>query len=179
LANKNKIGENSGRVNSRELYLSNTWAGILFFYYVVLFIFSSGLLLVMLLEPINDVDLLKNTLLLSASIAVSASCMAYIRKLYKLCFKLHEKKIDEETPFFKQYGTLIYFFTRPFFALLFSVIIVVGLKSGVLIATKGGVLDEGFLYISMFFSFYAGFFSGSFIRNLEDGADRRIRKLIG
>jgi len=162
----------------RKLYVTKNWVIVLFIYYSLLFV--AGILgaLEVLINQIDSENILKSALLGSISISLSASAIAYIRKLYKLCFSYSSDQESVDQLSFKRLGTMFYFFTRPIYALLFSVLIVIGCNSGMLASSKNFDLDSGFIYITMFFSFYAGFLSGDFIKKLEESGKKQLGKLV-
>ena len=56
---------------------------------------------------------------------------------------------------------------------------VIGLRSGFLLTAKGPIeLNTGFIYMSMFFSFFVGFLSGRFVKHLEQSGEKVISKVL-
>lgn len=130
------------------------------------------------LEAVN-VDIMGSTIKGSIAISLAAASIAYIRKLYKLCFQYSSDQEDEDQIFLKRLGTLVYFVTRPIFSVVFSILVVATLRSGFLVSTDKAVeLDIGFVYIAMISSFYVGFLSGEFIKKLEEKGISKIKKII-
>ncbi len=163
---------------NRKLYITKGWVYIIFGYYTALFFGGLYFAVSVLIENSSNTTVLESSLIGSISISISASCIAYIRKLYKLCFNYSSEQDVDDQLHLKRLGTIFYFFTRPIFGLLFSVLIVVGLKSGMLASAKNVEFDVGFVYITMFFSFYAGFFSGDFIKSLEKNSQKKINQIL-
>jgi hypothetical protein len=162
----------------RRLYVTKNWVVILFIYYTLLFLMGILGSIEVLINQIDSEEILMSALLGSISISLSASAIAYIRKLYKLCFSYSSEHEDVDQLSFKRLGTMFYFFTRPLYAVLFSLLIVIGCNSGMLASSKNFTLDSGFIYITMFFSFYAGFLSGDFIKKLEESGKKQLGKLV-
>ena len=106
--------------------------------------------------------------LLSSLSALLSSSIYYVRKLYKSCFI--EDKVSFEQDFLKQFASIVYFITRPFFAVAFSILIIFGIKGGfIIISSSPNSLDtNNFIYTCSFLSFIAGFRTGSIITKLEN-----------
>jgi len=164
--------------NNRKLYITKDWVFIIFIYYSVLFITGTYFALKIILDISDTSNIVQSALIGSISIAVSASSIAYIRKLYKLCFKYSSEQENEDQLTLKRIGTVFYFFTRPVFAMLFSILIIVGFNSGMLASSSKVELGSGFIYITMAFSFYAGFLSGDLIKKLEKSGQKKLDKIV-
>lgn len=165
-------------IKNRKLYITKRWVYVIFGYYSILFFCGIFFTVYTLVQISPNSKILISALIGSISISISASCIAYIRKLYKSCFNYSSEQESDDQLQLKRLGTIFYFFTRPIFSLLFSILIVVGLKSGMLASTKKVEFDIGFIYITMFLSFYAGFFSGDFIKKLEKNRQKNIDQII-
>jgi len=78
----------------------------------------------------------------------------------------------------KASATFAYFFARPLFSVAFSLLLVIGTKSGLVLsgAPQSG-LNYGFIQLTMFFSFFVGFLSGRFIRQLETWGERMLDRV--
>jgi hypothetical protein len=75
-------------------------------------------------------------------------------------------------------GTLIYFIARPLFSLGFALLVVIGTRAGFYLLTEAAAdLTSGFQYTTMFVSFFAGFLSGRFVKQLESSGELIIEKL--
>lgn len=167
--------------NDRKLYITKKWVVSILVYYVVLFIGSSiAAGYVLFFEGALAIDVFKQALLGSASMALAAACAAYIRKLYKLCFNFSSSQDEDDQLFLKRMGTIIYFVVRPLFSILFSVLVVAGIRSGIILSSSSAIkMDQGFLYLTMVSSFYVGFLSGEFIKKLESRGPRKLDSLVG
>jgi hypothetical protein len=168
--------------DERKLYLTNGWITALFIYYF--FIFLSGIVLaVSSLVPgvIYEASppILHLALIGSIGMSSNGSAIFYIRKLYKLCFRENLRIDDKENTYIRRLGTIIYFFCRPLFAIGFSLLVVIGLKSGfMLTSTKQIELNDGFIFLTMFISFFVGFLAGRFVKKLEVSGDKILGKVI-
>lgn len=127
-----------------------------------------------------DIDIFKQSLVGSASMALAAACAAYIRKLYKLCFNFSSEQDGDDHLFLKRTGTVVYFIIRPLLSILFSALVVASIRSGIILSSSSDIkLDEGFIYLTMVSSFYVGFLSGDFIKKLESKGQKKLDSLIG
>jgi len=166
--------------NDRKLYITKCWVVAIFIYYALLFIASLASAGYVLFDGISfSTDIFKQALLGSASIALAAACAAYIRKLYKLCFNFSSSQDGADQLFLKRLGTIVYFVVRPLFSILFSVLVVAGVRSGVILSSSSALkMDEGFVYLTMVSSFYVGFLSGDYIKRLESKGLKKLDSLF-
>lgn len=113
--------------------------------------------------------------------ALLGSTIFYMRKLYKSAINdivtepITAKEKTNET------GLFFYYLLRPIFAIVFSVLIHIGLKASVAIVTvEESELDVGMVYLTMLLSFFIGFAAGDVITKLEliskDIANKSIDK---
>lgn len=164
----------------RKLYITNKWVVFIFLYYFVLF--SLGLYFtvnILINRYLSDEGIFVQALAGSMSMALTASSICYIRKLYKLCFTYSSDENSADQLFLKRLGTMVYFIVRPFFGVAFSLMVVATLKSAFLVsATADTVLEEGFIYICLVTSFYVGFLSGEFINKLEQNGQEKFNSII-
>lgn len=166
---------------SENLYISKCWIKLVFFYYFVIFILGNLISLIALNPGIlflDQIQILHRALIGGAGMACIGSSIFYIRKIYKSCMQL--KFITDTTPNsdIQQFGTVIYYLARPFFAVGFSILVVIGIKSGSMLTSKNAIdLDEGFVYLTMFTSFFIGFSTGKFIKKLEGKSEEIIDKI--
>ncbi len=149
----------------RTLYLSNKACIGIFVYYSVLFIISVGLVILYFYQGnINENDVY----IYAPLSGLFGTCIYYIRKLYKDCFL--DDKISTEKLFLKQSATIIYFVTRPFFAVAFSLIVVIALKAGfkIISTPQSELIPLNFIYTCIFLSFICGFRVGKLITKFEN-----------
>lgn len=165
----------------RTLYLTNTWTTLLFLYYF-LFLIGGVVLAIIALLPEMVYESAKSVTHLavmgSIGMAANGAAIFYIRKLYKLCFT---KKLDlasGENLYVRKLGTVVYFIGRPLFSIGFSILVVIGLRSGFLLTMDGPLeLNSGFVYVTMFLSFFVGFSSGRFIKQLEQSGEKIVNRM--
>lgn len=108
------------------------------------------------------------------------SSIFYIRKVYKLCI---EKQFSEPTACnndkLQSLGTIIYFVFRPFFAIAFSILVVIGLEAGMFsLSSQKPQLGDSFPNICIFVNFFIGFSSGQFLKSLEKKSESLINTLL-
>ncbi|OSA97135.1 UNVERIFIED_ORG: hypothetical protein B2H98_09000 [Clostridium botulinum] len=117
-----------------------------------------------------------NTILLACiSFSICASSMYYIRKLYKLSLSdgIEISLCDNNN--LKHLGTLCYFIIRPCFSGIFSIILFLGLNSGILIISGNNIQSSNrLLDLYIFLSFFIGFSSGKFIKYIENKSENII-----
>lgn len=166
----------------RTLYLPIKWVVILFAYYFLVFLLGLAVTLFTLLTETQQGSTNIFSLAVFGSMGMSATggAMYYLRKLYKTCFlSITSPKVDGDKSL-REIGTIIYFIARPLFSIGFSFLVIVSLRAGFTFTSQSPIeLSEGFIYISMFLSFYVGFFSGRFINTLERQSNDMLSKIIG
>lgn len=167
--------------DNRKLYITKNWVIGIFAYYLIIFLIASiGTGYILFSGSSSGLSIFKQALLGSISIALAAASTAYIRKLYKLCFNFSSEQDGDDQLFLKRLGTVVYFIVRPLFSILFAILVVAGIRSGIVLSSSADLkLDEGFIYLTMVSSFYVGFLSGDFIKKLESKGQKKLDSLIG
>ena len=161
--------------------MSKFWYSAVFFYYFLLFTFASSITALEML-PAPPVALAPNlqtkTLIASTSAAVAFSSLYDIRKLYKDSLQNKIAESGADANWFKYFGTVLYYLGRPLFAALFSLLVFLGSKLSVLFMTaQGTAITEGFFYVNVIASCYAGILTGRLVKQLEAQAEHQINKL--
>ena len=96
------------------------------------------------------------------------SSMYYLRKVYKASINLEMTSPINEGDNIRQLGIFIYYLLRPIFAVGFSLLLHITLKLNVtFITVQDAILGSGFIYLSMFLSFFGGFATGDLIAYFE------------
>jgi hypothetical protein len=168
-------------MKERRLYLTNTWVQVIFIYYFIIFVI--GLFLSVLGLTPNVFGVTGESILLramegSVGMALNGSSIFYIRKLYKLCFGNRLDSSVEGDIYLERLGTIVYFLARPLFSVGFALLIVIGIRSGFILAVSSPVqLNDGFVFTTMFLSFFVGFLAGRFIVNLEKKGENYLQKI--
>jgi len=164
----------------RKLYLSNKLITILFIYYLILFIIG----IISSIAVIEDIFNLQLTITLKSilggiGMTLSGSSIYYTRKLYKTSFQNGKIEIASTSNYKEKLATMVYFLSRPLFSIVFTILLIIGIKSGIVLATESTVdLSERFIYLIMFFSFFLGFSSGKFINKLESKGSILLDKTL-
>lgn len=167
----------------RRLYLTKSWIKGLFVYYFLIFIVGIVLSILALIPSIinlADTSIIIIAILGSVGMALVGASIFYIRKLYKLCFKEYVDVKNEDNSSLKRIGTIVYFIGRPLFGVGFSILVIIGLQSGFMLTSNKPLdLNIGFIYVTMFSSFFVGFLSGKFVKKLEGVGEKVINKVSG
>lgn len=164
-----------------KLRLSKTWVVALFVYYLLVFLSGNILSLVVLVPKLmlrEGTPIVESAVMGSIGMSCLGSSIFYIRKLYKTCIR-SELMIDASVDnFLARLGTVVYYLARPLFAVGFSLLLVIGLLSGMTLVSKEGIeLNQNFVYMTMFLSFYVGFLTGRFVKNLETSGNRVLKQI--
>lgn len=102
----------------------------------------------------------------------------YMRKIYKSCINqvFLSPEVDQEK---EEIGILVYYLLRPIFAIGFSLLIVLSLRTGFQIVT---IIDEelnsGYIYLVMLLSFFAGFSSGDILNYLDKNCFDKVTSIF-
>lgn len=149
------------------------------YYYVVfgLGIIGLGLFFFYIL-PSDSISILQKSLMASIFIALAGSTVFYHRKLYRACINLDFAIPKSEEDLIRENGIKTYFILRPLFSIVFAVLFNIIFMIGIKISTEEFQLKEGFIYTSLFFSFFAGFSSGDIIDKLEEKGANVVKKVL-
>ena len=104
------------------------------------------------------------------------SSIKYIKRLYKACIT---GRVIEITTKFGEIGNFIYFLLRPIFALVFTIVMIFTLLSGMFIVTGSldYIINEKFLYLCAILSSFIGFSTGHMLDKFETIAEKEINKI--
>lgn len=143
---------------------------ILIFLYFFLLLAGGGITLIVLLLHLFDDNTLKHLIVKTILSSLSASSMLcstqYIKRLYKACIT---GRVIECKSFFRCFGNIIYFLTRPFFAYAFVILMIFSLLSGMFLVTGSldYIINEKFLYLCVILSSFIGYSIGHIIDKFE------------
>ena len=157
--------------------LTPKWICFLFVYFTLFIIICLIITLKFLLKfsnTDNNVNnIIKYTLYLSISTSGMLSGVCYNYKLYKACIK---NMIEKDIENLKLIGNLAYFILRPLFSMVFSIVAVIGMLGGMYIVTGNldYILNEKFMYLSMFVSCMIGFSTGDFMNKFRIFSKNKI-----
>jgi hypothetical protein len=168
--------------------LSTETISFLFRYYFILFLIGIFLSIFSLCcEPIAAVNCIPWHIQIPLSIvaiiggigtSLLGATIFYLRRLYKHCIQ-GLIRIPSEGNSLQETGVFYYYYLRPFFAVAFSLLIHLSVKSGVhIMVVKEANLETGFVYVVMLLSFFAGFASGDVISYLEDKSGKLLENVI-
>lgn len=114
-------------------------------------------------------NLLKYSIIGSIGISITTSSMQYLKKLYKICIN---NKINEplENSRVVNYGFLLYFYTRPLFAIVLSIVFLFAFLAGLVYITSSidFVINERLVYVSIVVSGLIGFSTGTVHNTVEN-----------
>ncbi len=111
--------------------------------------------------------------------ALGGSAIYYTRKLYKSCFQDSKLEIIKTGYYKEKLATMVYFVSRPIFSAIFAILLIIGMKSGIIFSSENKVdLSERFVYLVMFLSFFLGFLSGKFINKLENNGTKYLDRSL-
>lgn len=162
----------SGQITSKGIK-------VLLFYFPVLLIIS--ILFTTSIILINN-GIIENTILYESSnifanqiaLAVIGSLSTnlmgctifYTRKIYKIL--LSSSFCVQNYGTLQTLGTILYFIIRPVFSMCFTLLLIIGLKAGLInIFQNNTTISSSFTDICMFISFFIGFSSGKFLESIE------------
>lgn len=112
-----------------------------------------------------------------SSIAVSSMLCSvqYLKRIYKACIDNRVTMPTKESPYI-HLGNLLYFFLRPIFACVFTIIAIFSILSGFIVITSSVdyILNDKFLYLCVIVSSFIGFSIGSVLDAFEVISDKNI-----
>jgi hypothetical protein len=122
-------------------------------------------------------EILINTIIGSLAASGMFSSLQYLKRLYKAC--IYERVLEARSKGnFEAIGNLIYFITRPVYALAFSVGSIVVLLSGLFFILESGanMINTKFYYLCYMVSSIIGFSVGRVLDKLKTFSDRKVDK---
>lgn len=169
------------QLNKREFILSYQSLIVLYCYFALAIIVGLTVSILVLLHEytmMHSNSIMQNAIIGCLGATLLGSGIFYSRKLYKLSL---DNRIEyKQESKFQKLGIFMYFLLRPIFATAFSFLIILALKvSIVIICVKDETLDFGFIYLTMFLSFFAGFSSGDILAVLESVGKNKMEKFFG
>jgi len=184
----NAVGE-SPKINADETFeraqttewfkLSTGNLRFLFIYYILTLVAGLAISIFALFCPHLPINIAFRSMIGGFGMSLVGSTVFYLRKLYKSSIKKYVSIPQTDDEKIRAVGVFVYFFLRPWFAIVFSLLILVILKSSIhSVTTKETQFNEGLIYLMMIISFFVGFAAGDVIIYLEskakDIATRRI-----
>ena len=113
----------------------------------------------------------------SISINLMGCSIFYIRKIYKIL--LSSSFTVQSKGSLKTLGTILYFIMRPVFSICFTLLLIIGLKAGLInIFQNNNTINSSFTDLCMFISFFIGFSSGKFLESIEKKSENIAESLL-
>mgnify|MGYP000861190362 CR=1 FL=1 len=183
---ENKISHSNQQNSTEELldkndiyYLSKRWVYSLFIWYVFLMLIgliAASLVLLNVNKNTSTENILLYTIIISLAMSGMLSGVRYTQKLYKVCIF---NSIIEDDESLKQTGSVAYYILRPLFAMVFSIIVVVGILGG-FTGVSGNLdyfINEKFVYLSAIVSSMVGISVGDVLDKFLEHSKEKINKL--
>ncbi|KEH91697.1 hypothetical protein Z962_p0074 (plasmid) [Clostridium botulinum C/D str. BKT12695] len=104
----------------------------------------------------------------------------YIKKLYKLSLSGNFlMNILTNNDKLENWGTMLYFMFRPIFSISFTILMILGIKGGMItVAGKSIEVNSSFTDLTMFLAYFIGFSTGKFLSTLEKKSDKIIDTVL-
>lgn len=153
----------------------------IFIYYWMIMIISGIIAIIIGFNSIKNNIAIEQTLkyafIVSISISGMLCCVQYIKRLYKACIT---ERIQTTECSLKKIGNLVYFLSRPFFAFVFSILLVFSLLSGMFIVTGNlsYFLNEKFIYLCAILSGILGFSIGKILDKFNTISKEKINQIL-
>lgn len=165
-----------------EYHMREGWVIFLFVFYILVILSGMSFLLFILIWEMNrqiDLnDVRTYTFFMSMASAAMMTGVRYSQKLYKAC--IDGRVTFENTSRSVLVGNVLYFLLRPIYSVVFSVIFVVCLMSGLLFLSGGWdcAINERMVYLAAIVSGFVGFSIGSVMDMFEFVSRERIGKIL-
>lgn len=177
-------------------YISSTGLIGLYFYYTILTLFGIGLLIYVTIvnnfgydpfisfnkfftSKINgdiSINLYNLAFLGSISSSLVGASVSYIQKIYQMSIGNYFN--IEESSYCQNFGSLLYFIYRPIFAVIFSSVIFIGLKIGIIpILNTNSEVNGITVDLCMFISFFIGLKCGDILSVLEKKGNKIVENI--
>lgn len=165
--------------NIRYTLSKKSYITLILYFIIILILGLSGCIIIFAhMESLLQNNLLLWTVICSLCSTCSFSAIHYIKVLYKAAIT-ERIDISNDNSLLK-IGNIVYFTTRPIFAIAFSVILVIGLMGGIVILTPSieFIINERFLYLSVILSSIIGFATGNVLDSYSFFSKERVEKFF-
>lgn len=126
-------------------------------------------------EKIEEIPL---SFLGSSITSLLGSLIYYIRKIY-LASIFNCIRPEHKYTKIQKWGTVLYFFIRPFFSSIISVMIIMGISAGIFtIFSNQGAPSKSLVNISLVVAFFLGVSNGTLVDKLDKIGKGFISKII-
>lgn len=152
---------------------------LLFTYYILLLVGGIVFIAFFINDNISTIEsiVLKNIFFVAVIFSIIGSSAFYIRKLYKACINSDMTLPNGDTDSIKEIGVMFYFILRPLFAIVFCLLTLFIIKSGISILSEGELNNNRFFYFASIISFMIGYSCGDYIDQIEKIGKRVIEKI--
>lgn len=149
----------------------------LFIYYTIFMIAGISVLTYIMVSCNYQENLMLYSIVASFASTLIFSSMKYIKYLYKACLTSRMKNDVNVDPFW-EIGNFTYFLLRPVFAISFVIIIIFGLRSGIVIVVDSSVdvINDRFFYVCVLVSAIIGYSIGEVIDRFNYFSSKTIKK---
>lgn len=160
-------------------HLSKKILIFLFIYYFAILI-CGGILAIKiacdLTSQLNQEQIMKMAFTVSVAVSGMLCSIQYIKRLYKACLT-DRIEISKDL---KCIGNATYFIFRPFFAFVFSIVMVYMLLSGMFVVTGNldYILNKKFVYLCVVISGFLGYSVGDLLDKFEKISKEKISKML-
>lgn len=160
--------------------LSTRMVVLLFVYYLIWMLGGMAGAGIVLWHTLDTTDK-KCVIILSFMVSIAMSgtlcSIQYIRRLYRACLT---DRVERAATDRRWIGNMAYFIFRPFFACVFSIVMLFALLSGMVIVTGtvDYVLNERFVYLCAVLSGYLGFSVGKFLDKFEKTSEEAVTSML-
>lgn len=160
--------------------LSKKMLIFLFIYYLAILICGGAFAIDIacdLMRESNQEQIMKMAFIVSIAISGMLCSIQYIRRLYKACLA---DRIEIKDDMIKCIGNVTYFIFRPFFASVFSIVMVFMLLSGMFVVTGNldYILNEKFVYLCVVISSFLGYSVGNVLDKFDKVSKEKISNLL-
>lgn len=168
--------------NNNDIHKYQLSKGLIIFIFVFyLLLICIGVVVTVLIicklsDEYTNKQLIIYTFISSACISEALCSVQYVRRLYKSCIT---EQINENASYIVKLGNIAYFVLRPIFAAVFSVVIVLGMLSGLFIVTGNldYIINEKFTYMCVIVSSAIGYSIGRVLDKFEEIINGKFNKI--
>lgn len=160
--------------------LSKKMLIFLFIYYFLILI-CGGIFAIKiacgLMKAVTQEQIMEMAFIVSIAVSGMLCSVQYIKRLYKACLTDRIKVSDDVV---KCIGNVTYFIFRPFFAFVFSIVMVFMLLSGMFVVTGNldYILNKKFVYLCVVISSFLGYSVGNLLDRFEKISKEKVANIL-
>lgn len=165
-----------------KYHIPKNWLIFLYVYYFILVIIGVIFILDILwykMKPdITPILIKKYTFIVSMLSSAMMAGVCYSRKLYKACIDGNLQYQNDNSAVI--IGNIVYFFLRPIYAVVFTVVFVICIIAGFLFIMNGVdfVINERMVYFAAVTSSFIGYSVGNVLDMFELHSSEKIKKIF-